>query len=667
MAFERRRPFDEYTASRVIRGAVGAFIPLAISLETGHLSQGLWVFMGVLLLLQVEKPLPYLARIRYALTTATIGIFGFVIGALVPGSGVSTVRDIILILAMGLVSFAVGYMSGFDMAWSSGAATLLMLASTSMDNDAVETHWNAALWFALGVGIYIAMLVIEWLLLRDAPERQAMGEALSALERYADAVEEATADGPTSPLAPLPISPTLADPVTKARREVYAATTQARKLTSVSRWGKKAAVMLDAVGMETAKVTSARFLPANLSATSPKQIAQNARAEEILVASRKKLPAPPASDAPKVEFRARQIWEFILHPKKDNVMGALRLSLAMATAVAVHRVVGTPHSYWIVVTVALIMRTNAGSAYARALERTLGAIGGLGIGWAVFQFVPKGWPQAIAIIVLMAITPLLKRDVPVTQQATFTALILVFTNLILPGSVSVNYGPERLEATAIGAAIVVLIGYAIWPKSREGRIIPLAKTARKKVAKMLRFESGISAEPLDEGDEPVATDQQPPPLWPDDDAYKTLLTEDPPDELTTLRQEARRAESALRHQLARGLTEPSIVSAQAAMWTPSSAALERLVDLATAAEWLPASDSKSSALARAAEAVHPGPVKNPVPHNRPVAKLPAAPSEAEAELLRSMVVLASSLETLTPPGHLAKAALKGVENIQGAV
>ena len=200
---------DQFTISRMVRGVVGAFVPLFISLQTGDIKQGLWVFMGVLLLLQGEKAVPYPARMRYALTTSAIGMVGFLIGALVPGAGVSTIRDVILVLAMGVVSFAAGFMNGFGPAWSSGTLTLLMLASTSMDNDVVATHFTSALWFLVGVAVYEAMLLIEWAIMKDAPERAALVGCLEALHSYAQAVEHATRKGPTSPVDPLPISPTL--------------------------------------------------------------------------------------------------------------------------------------------------------------------------------------------------------------------------------------------------------------------------------------------------------------------------------------------------------------------------------------------------------------------------------------------------------------------------
>ena len=634
---------DQFTISRMVRGVVGAFVPLFISLQTGDIKQGLWVFMGVLLLLQGEKAVPYPARMRYALTTSAIGMVGFLIGALVPGAGVSTIRDVILVLAMGVVSFAAGFMNGFGPAWSSGTLTLLMLASTSMDNDVVATHFTSALWFLVGVAVYEAMLLIEWAIMKDAPERAALVGCLEALHSYAQAVEHATRKGPTSPVDPLPISPTLADPVTKSRREAYQACVDGRRNLAASRWQVEGNEIIDSVGRRIARVTSARFLPEGLRGTDPAQVADAALDQTELVRNRKALPEPPVNQRPRIEFRARALWEYITHPEHDAVMQGVRLSLCMMTAVAVHRFVGTPHSYWIVVAVAMIAKPDYGSVYARAIQRSIGVLGGVAIGWAIFHFVPKGWPQAIVIIVLMAISPLARRKGYTVQAMIFTPLMLVFTNLILPGGTSVDYGPERLLATAIGAAIVVVVGYGIWPRSRERRILPLAKSARVELTHMLEVESSLSEAAPTEDDPSQLLD-----LPQNHDEHRLMKR----------RQDARAAEAALRTQLARSLTEPAPVATQAAMWTPASATLERLVDLATAAEWLPGSDAKSSSLERAAAAAAPAESKDPVPGNRPVTPLPAAPDEAQAELLRGIVVLASSLDTLTPLPHQVETAVR---------
>lgn len=611
----RRSLPDQFTISRVIRGMVGAVIPLLVSLQFGDLKQGLWVFMGVLLLLTGEQPIPYLARIRYSLATSLIGLLGFAIGALVPGSGGSLPRDVILVLSMGVVSYCAGYMSGFSQAWSSGTLTLLMLTATSMDNDAVASQLNAALWFLVGVGLYEAMLMIEWLIFRDTPERQALSGAYDALHDYALAVSQATVGGPTSPLAPLPISPTIADPATKARRQVYQVCVDAQKRTHASPWRTHAAEIIAGIAEQTAGVTSTRFLPEKLSHVDAHAVAADAGRNSKQIASRRQTPTPP-SPGPTPRIHAKQLWNYITHPTRDAVMQGVRLALCMMTAVIVHRFVGTPHSYWIVVTVAMIAKPDYGSVYSRAIQRSIGTIGGVGIGWAVFHFIPKGWGQAAAIIVLMALLPVAKRLGYTAQAVVFTPLMLVFTNLILPGGTSVDYGPERLAATAIGAAIVIIMGYAIWPKSRERRIIPLAKAGRLAASAMLEGEG---------------------------------TTAQTPEETAARRRAARKAEAALRNQLARSLTEPSAVATQAAMWAPTSAALERLVDLATAAAVLPQTLARRETLERAAQAAKPAEDANPVPHNQPVQPLPPASTEPEAELLRAIIILASSLDTLTPP------------------
>ncbi|WRS29939.1 FUSC family protein [Actinomycetaceae bacterium MB13-C1-2] len=617
---------NEFVVSRMIRGTVGALIPLLISLQLDHLKQGLWVFMGVLLLLQGERAAPYAARVRNSLATSTIGMIGFLIGALVPGAGTSVLRDVILVVSMGLVSFCAGYLSGLGPAWASGTLTLLMLASTSMDTDAVATHWNSALWFLVGVALYEVMLLIEWTIFRDLPERRALSASYVALANYAQTVERATADGPESPLSPLPISPTIADPVTAARRRAYQANVDARNNTRTSVWKQEATAIISQIGIETGKVTASRFLPLSLSGVDPASIAASAREDAAQVGNQKLVPSPAERDSkPRSRLQLGKFFDYVSHPSHDSVMRGTRLALCMMTAVVVHRLIDTPHSYWIVVAVAMIAQPDYGSVYASAVQRSIGAIGGVGIGWVIFQFVPKGWWQAAVIILLMAIMPLVKRFGYTAQAIIFTPLMLVFTNLILPGGASVDYGPERLAATAIAAAIVIVMGYAIWPRSRESRIIPLAQNGRLTVSEMLRGQA-----------DPSLTQSQ----------------------LFDLRTTARTAEVALRTQLARSLTEPSAVATQAAMWTPASATLERLIDLTTAASVLPVGVAEQSVFSRAATAAAPVESVEQASRNQFIQQLPTTSAEPEDELLRAIAILASSLDTLTPAPDEVESALR---------
>lgn len=536
---------------------------------------------------------------------------------------------------------------------------MLLNAGTSMDDDAVETHWNSALWYLVGVALYLALLAIEWALRRDWPERLALRRTELALVAYARAVE--AAENPARPLAALPYSPTTADPVTTARRRIFDTIALARTVLGSSRWRRRGLALLAQAEDTTAHVTAVRFLGrcgtgsggtgsgggTGLLGTGERpgplvQIAEGA-ADRARTLTRSMLPAPTqpgaptkpdtlplAATAPAAQSQ-RPLWHRLRHPGHDALMQGVRLAACLAAAGWVHVLLGTPHSYWVVVAVALIMKPDVGSVYARALQRSLGVIGGVGVGWLIFELVPKGWWHVVVIALLTALMPWAKGRGYIWQAVIFTPVVLVFTNLVLPGTAPDDYGPERLEATALGAAIVVVLGFAIWPRSRHHRIGTLATAARTRLAALAQQE----------GDDAAATH--------------------------AARVASEQATRALRDQLARGLSEPASIAVQAAAWTPSAAVLERLVELTTAVQRLPRSAERDEALTGLARLVTPSgaeapessaasePAPVPAPGAasaegwlRPTASVTPRPEDPARSVLRALGVLGSMLETIEP-------------------
>ena len=120
-------------------------------------------------------------------------------------------------------------------------------------------------------------------------------------------------------------------------------------------------------------------------------------------------------------------------------------------------------SYWVVLTVAIILKPDYGSVFSRAVQRGAGTIIGAVLGAVIIALVPYGPWLLVPFGVLAALLPYGKsRSFGLT--ATFlTPFVVLLIDLLSPGGW--RLAEERLIDTLIGCAIVLLIGYAPWPSA----------------------------------------------------------------------------------------------------------------------------------------------------------------------------------------------------------
>jgi uncharacterized membrane protein YccC len=234
---------------------------------------------------------------------------------------------------------------------------------------------------------------------------------------------------------------------------------------------------------------------------------------------------------------------------RDVVIAAERLALCIAIAVAVEHIVPGGRSYWIALTVALVLKPDFGSVFVRAVQRSIGTAIGVVIGVAILSVVPKGPLLVLVLALCSALLPWAALRSYALQSVFLTPLVLVLFDLLYPGPATVDYGLQRLVDTIIGSAIVLVFGYLIWPRSLTTRLPTAFAHAMSAVGTFLR---AACASPRTPG--PTALARR--------TAYRRL--------------------SDLRTQLQRSLAEPPPASREAAAWYPAVAAAERICDRITA-------------------------------------------------------------------------------------
>ena len=145
-------------------------------------------------------------------------------------------------------------------------------------------------------------------------------------------------------------------------------------------------------------------------------------------------------------------------------VNSLRAAVALSAAVLVAQVSSVQHGFWVVLGTLSVLRTNAAATGASAFSALAGTVVGFGIGGALLIVIGAEstalWAILPVAIFVAAYTPGIAPFA--VGQAAFTITVAVLFNLIEP--VGWEVGIVRLEDVALGCAVSLLVGLAVWPR-----------------------------------------------------------------------------------------------------------------------------------------------------------------------------------------------------------
>jgi uncharacterized membrane protein YccC len=230
----------------------------------------------------------------------------------------------------------------------------------------------------------------------------------------------------------------------------------------------------------------------------------------------------------------------------DSRAFAVRLALCMSIAEIARQYLPIDRPYWVLLTVAIVLKPDFGSVFTRAIQRGAGTLLGVLIGSALLAVLPR---DAWVLVAMGAFAALL----PWARNANFglfsvfqTPLIILLLDLALPSGPGVV--GARLTDTLIGCAIVLVFGYLLWPQTWRA---PLDEALRDAALALDAFvEAAFTGSPADR---------------------------------RRARRRNYRALTELQTQLQRRLAEPPPISRRAAAWWPVIVQLERTSDAVTEA------------------------------------------------------------------------------------
>ena len=141
----------------------------------------------------------------------------------------------------------------------------------------------------------------------------------------------------------------------------------------------------------------------------------------------------------------------------------LRLGSCMLAAEIVAHVAPGEHSYWILLTVVLVVQRDHDAALTRTAQRGIGTAAGVVLGAFLLNSVPV-WVTLAVVGLVGAVRGYLKAANYAAYTLVMTPLVTVLSGLGHP--VSSSLLRERLVDTVIGCLISLLIGYFMWRRVR---------------------------------------------------------------------------------------------------------------------------------------------------------------------------------------------------------
>ncbi|WP_097196371.1 FUSC family protein [Blastococcus aggregatus] len=550
----------------VVRFAVAIPAPLAVAvaveggIEPGAtLSAGTFGTMGALVATLAPQAGPLREKLRRIVTATAFGALGLLAGGFATGGGWAPVAVI------AVISVVAAQISRISATMSLGSLQLLIYTALS-SGFLTSLSWQTEVaFFLLGAAWATLTTLVQTRTEAGDPDRAAVAAVFTRVALLLEAADAAQAE-------------TARRELTTALNDAYDRVIRSRSHHAgrVRELSELAGVLNSAAPLVEASVAAAR-------ARVPVDDADVAAVHDLAAAltGERELPGerpPPLEEGHHtrraVRHGVRLVWNVVGDPEEragaaavrpatgpgdrlrdlvdrtlasaDSRAFAVRLALCMSVAEVARQLLPSARPYWVLLTVAIVLKPDFGSVFGRAVQRGAGTLLGVLLGSALLA----GLSGSPWLLVAMAVSA---GVLPWARAANF-GLFSVFQTpviiLMLDLTLTHNAGlvRERLVDTLIGCAIVLVVGYLLWPQTWRA--------------------------PLDQAlhDAAVALDG----------FVEAAFTGGPADRRRARRRNYR-ALTELQTQLQRRLAEPPPISTRAAAWWPVIVALERTSDSVTEA------------------------------------------------------------------------------------
>jgi uncharacterized membrane protein YccC len=654
------------------RAVLAVWAPLALGFATGRRDLGLLPALGGLLSVMIDSSGPYWPRVERIVAAAVLGgAPGLLIGSLIHGHGWVAVLAIVLVAAVSAIISRLGAIGSVT-----GLQLFIYSAIGLGPLGTLRPWWHTGLQFLAGVVWALLLMTPAYLLSPRSAERKAVAEVyytiaralrligtpgiagarttvIGALNTAYDAMltDRAVASGRSKRDMHLMAVLNASHQFVEAAAALRVSGERVPPLVAddVERLGD---AVLDeggpgsgVLGFGGRRRAPARpqlpFIPPPWSGSAGALALREAMANLVRVLAGNWAPPPP-DETPGLLSRARSwatrvrmqliggrvAWEF-----------TIRLTLCTGVAAVISEVLPLTRSYWVVLTVGIIMKPDYGSVFARAVQRGAGTVVGAVLGAAILAVVPYGPWLLVPFGVLAALMPYAKvRNFGLVATFLTPLVVLIIDIFQVAGW---RLAEERLVDTLVASGVVLLIGYAPWPSAWQANLPgQFAGTLRAVSAYM---DDALVATPTARIASTGTATSLP------------SVPDEAPGVPSRLRRYAYRSLSNLRAEFQRTLSEPRAVSRRVTAWWPAVVALDEVMDVVTATvvaigqgASVPAASSVHAltgalrAVADAIETSTPPRVTGPLPTDPQLEVVTAAVRSVLSVLIRSQGGLAAA-------------------------
>jgi uncharacterized membrane protein YccC len=584
------------------RAVLALWVPMAVGFATGRRELALLPAMGGLLSITIDTGGAYWSRVERIGTAAVLGgAPGLFIGTLIHGRGWIAVIAVIVVAGVSALLTRLGGLGSVT-----GLQLFLYSALGLGPLGALRPWWHTALQFLAGVAWALLLITPGYLLSPKSAERKAVAAVYHAIARDLRLIGTPSAAGAHAALASAlnaaydTTLATRASAAGRSKRNMHLVA-----VLNVSHQFAEADAALRATGERVPPLVTEEIdrlgdaivaengpgsgalgfggrragtgpplplIPPQWSSSPGALALREAMVSLVRVLSGNWTPAVAVPDDPadnglleRLRARAERVIEQLIGGRIAWEF-TLRLMLCTGIAAVASEVLPLARSYWLVLTVVIILKPDYGSVFARAVQRAVGTIVGAVLGAVILALVPYGPWLLLPFGVLAALLPY-ARARNFGLVATFlTPLVVLLIDLLDQGGW--HLAEARLVDTVIASLIVLVFGYAPWPSAWQAHLPgQFAETLRTVCAYMDEALVTMPAGRI------AATGSARSPNRAPGEA---------PGPRSRLRRGAYQSLSNLRAEFQRMMSEPPAVSRRATAWWPAVVALEEVMDTVTA-------------------------------------------------------------------------------------
>lgn len=545
----------------MIRSGLSVPVVLALGLLVGQPGLGVFAGMGALVGAFGDAGGSFRARFRRLVIGAGFGLLGLVLGRAVADQGV------VAVLTIGVLAAASALLSSLSSNMSLAGLQMLVFVAVAGALPSNVPLPAIALAYVAGVAWALVLSFVQTRL--QPPANPALTGEVSVLHALGDELRRPLEAVDGAPAATRDRRAALVQQLSRAFDDVVTArSTSAGRREDLQRLASTQTATFDlvAVVFELRGRADAGSVPHPDLADLVDRLAvlvgqRRSRETRARLAALEADVAPARSDDPDAGplldsfthvLRAaqgrgssssgddhRSLVSYL--PGRKAGLFAVRLAVTMAVAETVRQHVPLEKPYWIVLTVALVLKPDLGSVFARGVQRTLGTLVGVLLGVVIAALVPYG----VWLLLPMAV---LAFAIPYGKSLNYGLLSTFITPLVLlligfGARVTGQEALDRLIDTAIGAAIVIVVGYLCWPGTWRPRLGEHIAAGVEALAGYARVAFGADRS-----------------------------------QVGRARRQTYGAMSDMRSELQSTLSEPPPLSRQAAAWWPLITELEKATD-----------------------------------------------------------------------------------------